>query len=213
MMNALAQNLDNNKMAPPDDIHEFFSAQIESHLNQMLGTAMTLTRNKSDAEDLVAETVERAWTKLESLQERDRLLPWMLRIMTNLFISDKRRAINKTPHEQFEEHPSDDDKPFSLFERLHQPFLLWWGNPEQMFLNQILGEDITSALDELPEKYRIAVILSDIEGLCYQEIADALEVPIGTVRSRLARGRSILQQSLWKHAQDRGLVNKPEQEQ
>jgi RNA polymerase sigma-70 factor (ECF subfamily) len=88
---------------------------------------------------------------------------------------------------------------------LHQPFLLWWGNPEQEFLTHLLQEDLERALAQLPEPYRLAVLLADVQGLSYQEIADALELPIGTVRSRLARGRSQLQKALWKHAQDAGL--------
>ena len=81
---------------------------------------------------------------------------------------------------------------FSLFERLHQPILLWWGNPEQEFLNGLLREDLQHALDLLPEQYRTAVVLVDIHEMRYSEVAECLGVPIGTVRSRLARGRGLL---------------------
>jgi RNA polymerase sigma-70 factor (ECF subfamily) len=94
---------------------------------------------------------------------------------------------------------------FSLFERLHQPFLLWWGTPEQDFLDRLLREDLIRAIEALPERFRIVVVLADVQGLSYLEIAGSLEVPIGTVRSRLARGRALLQKALWDHACDAGL--------
>jgi RNA polymerase sigma-70 factor (ECF subfamily) len=131
--------------------------------------------------------------------------------MTNTFISERRLVANKIHHESYVEE-SDDETPFSLFEQLHQPFLLWWGNPEQNFLNQLLREDIEKALDELPEHYRVMVILADVEGLTYQEISEAMDIPIGTVRSRLSRTRSQLQKLLWQHAEDRKLSATTEQE-
>ena len=88
---------------------------------------------------------------------------------------------------------------------MHQPFLLWFGNPEQEFLDKLLREDLERALAALPEPYRIVVVLSDLEELTYAEIAAALEIPIGTVRSRLARARCALQKRLWESAQAYGL--------
>ena len=93
----------------------------------------------------------------------------------------------------------------SLFERLHQPFLLWWGTPEQEFLNRLLREDLVRSIEALPELYRIVVVMADVQGFPYGEIACALEIPVGTVRSRLARGRALLQKALWEHACDAGL--------
>lgn len=185
---------------------DFFETNIEACLDRLYGTALRLTKNVSDAEDLVAETVMRGLDKIDSLKERDRFVHWLVRIMSNCFISDCRKKENRTPHEQYEEDVSESDTSFSLFDRLHQPFLLWWGTPEQEFLNKTLSEDISIAIDTLKDKYRIVVVLSDVEGMSYQEIADAIEVPIGTVRSRLARGRSMLQQLLWEHGKDRELV-------
>ncbi len=199
-------------MEAPFSQRDFFTQHIESHLDQLYGAAVRLTRNPHDAQDLVAETVSRAWAGIESLQDPNRLVPWMLRIMTNHFISERRKRVNRTPHEEYIEEPDGDEAPFSIFERLHQPILLWWGNPEQQFLDQLLKEDIESALDTLPESFRLVVVLADMEGLSYQEIAEALDVPIGTVRSRLARARSQLQKSLWTHALDKGLVEKPPRE-
>ena len=99
----------------------------------------------------------------------------------------------------------DEDADFWIFDRLHQPFLLWWSNPEQMFLHSVLRDDIERALDKLPETYRLVVIMADVEEFTYEEIAAALGVPIGTIRSRLSRGRSMLQKALWRQAKESGL--------
>jgi RNA polymerase sigma-70 factor (ECF subfamily) len=99
----------------------------------------------------------------------------------------------------------DEEGAFSIFERLHQPFLLWFDNPEQEFLDKLLREDLDRALAALPEHYRVVVVLADVEGLTYGEIAEALDVPVGTVRSRLNRARSALQRTLWTVARDHGL--------
>jgi RNA polymerase sigma-70 factor (ECF subfamily) len=104
------------------------------------------------------------------------------------------------------EETSEEEGTFSIFEQLHQPFLLWFANPEQRFLDELLREDLNRALTGLPEHYRIVVLLADVEGLKYSEIAQAIDVPVGTVRSRLARARSELQRALWKVAQEHGLL-------
>lgn len=193
-------------MTLPTSPREHFAQHVEAHLGQLYRTALRLTRNPHDAEDLVADTVERAWSCLDTLQDPTRLGSWILRIMTNHFISERRKAVYRTPHEEYIEEPEGDGAPFSIFERLHQPILLWWGNPEQQFLDQLLQEDVQAALDRLPDAFRVVIVLADVEGLKYHEIAETLDVPVGTVRSRLARARSLLQKSLWQHAVDKGLV-------
>jgi len=99
----------------------------------------------------------------------------------------------------------DDEQRFSIFERLHRPVLLWFATPEQEFLDSLLRDDLDRALAALPEHYRLVVVLADVEGLTYGEIAATLDVPVGTVRSRLARARSALQRALWSVAQEHGL--------
>lgn len=89
---------------------------------------------------------------------------------------------------------------------MHQPFLLWFGNPEQEFLDKLLREDIDRALAALPDCYRVVVIMSDLEEFSYAEIAQSLGIPVGTVRSRLARARSALQKALWRQARAYGLA-------
>lgn len=187
-------------------LQKVFVAHIEGGLNRLYGVALRLTRNPSDAEELVAETVARAWACLETLHDPERCVPWMIRIMTNLYISERRTVRSRTVHEEYMEEPDPDGDGFSLFDRLHQPFLLWWGNPEQAFLDQMDRRDIAAALDQLPESFRVVVMLSDVEGLTYQEIADSLNVPVGTVRSRLARARGQLQKTLWTLALEKGYV-------
>jgi RNA polymerase sigma-70 factor, ECF subfamily len=84
--------------------------------------------------------------------------------------------------------------------------LLWWGNPEKDFLNRLLAHDIERAVDALPATFRMVIVLSDTEGFSYQEMSEILKVPVGTIRSRLARGRGLLQKALWDHAKDAGLI-------
>ncbi len=201
------------QMTQPSPAREQFAQYIETSLGQLYGTAMRLTRNPDDAEDLVADTVERAWKSIESLEDPSRIGPWLMRIMTNHFISERRKAVHRTPHEEYIEEPESDEKPFSIFERLHQPILLWWGNPEQQFLDRLMREDIEAALGSLPDGFRVVIVLADVEGMKYHEIAESLGLPVGTVRSRLARARSQMQKCLWQHALDKGLVEQPPKEE
>jgi RNA polymerase sigma-70 factor (ECF subfamily) len=173
-------------------------------LDGLYGVALRLTRNRADAQDLVSEAVAKAWAHLDTLQDRNRFRGWLLRILTNTFLSEQRKGRLVSLDDAGAQ--DDEEEGFSLFEQLHQPFLLWWSDPEREFLNKLLREDLVRALDALPEAYRIVVILSDLEECTYQEIAQTLGVPVGTVRSRLARGRSILQKALWQHAQAAGLA-------
>jgi RNA polymerase sigma-70 factor (ECF subfamily) len=99
--------------------------------------------------------------------------------------------------------------PFSIFEQMHQPFLLWFGNPEQEFVDKLLREDLDRALASLPDCHRVVVVLADLEELSYGEIAEALGIPVGTVRSRLARARAALQKILWQQAREYGLKAAP----
>ncbi len=168
-------------------------------LPEPVGTARRLTRDRAAAEDLAAETVSRAWLRLGTLRDRCHFKGWMQRILTNLFLSRCRLEAARPEVEL------DVDVEFSLFERLHQPFLLWWSNPEQEFLDRVLREDIARAVDALPDHFRTVVVMADIQGYSYGEIAEWLAVPLGTVRSRLARGRALLQRALWEHARDAGL--------
>lgn len=184
----------------------WFAGEVERLLPALLGTALRLTRNRADAEDLVADAVAKAWIGLDSLHERGALPGWLFRILTNVFLTGRRAAaVRGIAEPLYEETVATND--FSLFERLHQPFLLWWGNPERAFLDRLLREDLERAIDALPDPFRIVVVLVEVQGCSYQEVAAALAIPIGTVRSRLARGRAALQEALWEHGRDAGLTS------
>lgn len=183
----------------------WFADQVDGLLPELYGAAVRLCRDRTDAEDLVAEAVCSAWEALPSLEDRGAFRAWVFRILNNTFVSSCRTASSKAEHEPFD--TTEDD--FSLFERLHQPILLWYGNPEQDFLNRLLRSDLERAIDGLPAPFREVVVLVEIQGLRYREVAELLELPIGTVRSRLARGRSRLQAALWDHALEEGLRDAP----
>ncbi len=188
-------------MPDPADDRAWFEQAVLQVLPELLGTARRLARNREDAEDLAAEAITRAWLHRATLRERDRFAGWILRIQTNLFLT-RRRSEASHPEMALDLEGEDD---FSLFERLHQPFLLWWSTPEQEFLDRLLREDLVRAIESLPDHFRIPVLLADVQGFSYGEIAESLAVPVGTVRSRLARGRALLQKALWAHACDAGL--------
>jgi RNA polymerase sigma-70 factor (ECF subfamily) len=186
-----------------------FETHVLAILGPLHGVARRLTKNEADAEDLVAESVTRAWQARASLADTRAFRAWMFRILTNTFISERRKMLARPREEQLVDESSEREDAFSLFERLHQPFLLWFANPEQEFLDKLLREDLDRALAALPEHYRVVVVLADVEGLKYGEIAEALDLPIGTVRSRLARARCALQRTLWSVARDHGLHTAP----
>jgi RNA polymerase sigma-70 factor, ECF subfamily len=190
----------------------WFCDEVRLALPGLYGMARRLTGSAADAEDLVSEAVAKAWGGLDGLADRNAFRGWVFRILTNEFISQKRKQNARPETEPYEEELLAADAPFSLFERLHQPFLLWWSDPERAFLRRLLREDIERAVNELPDEFRVAVELCDVQGFSYREIADALDVPLGTVKSRLARGRSLLQRSLWKHARDAGVVGRGQDE-
>jgi RNA polymerase sigma-70 factor (ECF subfamily) len=181
-----------------------FETQVLAILGPLHGVARRLTKNEADAEDLVAESVTRAWRARASLGDAGAFRAWMFRILNNTFISERRKTQVRPREELLVDEPGEEGA-FSIFERLHQPFLLWFANPEQEFLDKLLREDLERALAALPEHYRVVVVLADVEGLKYGEIAETLDVPVGTVRSRLARARSALQRTLWSVARDHGL--------
>lgn len=189
---------------PDADDRRFFEERVLRLMDRLYAAALRLTRERTEAEDLVAESVMRAWAKLDQLEDRQRFEGWIFRILANAFISTRRRR--STAEIACEEPPEASTEEFSIFGQFHQPFLLWWSSPEQAFLNKVLREDIEGALDRLPEVYRTVVVLVDVNGFPYAEVAEMLQIPVGTVRSRLKRGRSHLQRHLWEHARERGLV-------
>lgn len=194
-------------MCNDNDIKTWFSHCIETHMDSLYALALRLTRNAADAEDLVAESVAKAWSAIGSLDERAHFKPWMFRILHNGFISDYRKKAVRPQEVAFEDLASgEDDDVEPLLLQQSDDFLNWWANPEREFVNQLLGEDIMTAIERLPEAFRVVVVLINLEGLSYDEAAQVLEVSPGTIRSRMNRGRTLLQKALWEHARDAGLI-------
>lgn len=174
-------------------------------VDDLYRVATQLTGRSDTAEDLVADTLARACERFRQLRDHSKVKQWLLRILTNTFISNYREQKKHRATVSFDEQG---DEGFSLFDQLSVPFLLWYHNPERDLINKLLDEDIQKAIAALPEQFRVAVVLCDVEGLSYDEIAGTLNIPIGTVRSRVARGRSMLQKQLWTYAREAGIVPK-----
>lgn len=193
---------------------EWFEREVTRLMDRLYGTALRLVRHTQDAEDIVAEAVGTAWARREELRDPDRFEAWLFRILNNTFINHLRRRRSRQDQELSRDSAEDDTgdaSEFSLFAKLHQPFLLWWGTPEEEFLRHLLQEDIQRAIDGLPDAFRVVVVLVEVQGHTYEEVAQTLGIPLGTVRSRLSRGRSLLQHSLWRQARDAGIVPGPGQ--
>lgn len=180
----------------------FFRAEIERLTDRLYAIALRLTGNSAAAEDLVSESVLKAWSNLGQLKDRQSFSKWVMRILTNTFLSGCRKA-REEPTIPIE---MEGEERFSLFEQLHQPFLLWWSNPERDLINKLLRKDLEKALDDLPNGFRAVVVMVEVEGYSYVEVAEMLGIPVGTVRSRLSRARSMLQRALWQQAREAGLI-------
>ena len=194
-------------MTDHEDLKTFFSRGIEDNMDALYGTALRLARSGADAEDLVAESVSRAWSAIETLQDRQRFRPWLFRILHNCFISNYRRDVVRPPEDSL--GVRDDEELATLLNDQPDEFLVWWANPEREFFNNMLGSAIMAAIDDLPDAFRATIILVNVEGLTYDEAAEALGVPPGTIRSRMKRGRTMLQKALWEHARDAGIAAQP----
>lgn len=182
---------------------ENFTNDAMQFAPQLFATALRMTRNRADAEDLVQETFLKGWRAFESYQEGTNLRAWLFRIMTNTFIN-KYNAQQRRPQES----ELDEVEELFLFRRMgafDQSKITH--SAEDQMLELFTDDEVKNAIEELPETFRIPVLLSDVEGFSYKEIAEMLEVPIGTVMSRLHRGRKAMQKMLYEYAKERGLVD------
>lgn len=195
-------------MSEQVDTRAFFSQGIEECMDPLYGVALRLTRNREDAEDLVAEAVAKAWSAIGSLQDRTRFRSWLFRILHNHFVTDYRKKSIRPQEEHVEEAFIDEGEGdvVSILDEQSDEFLKWWATPEKALYNKLLGEKIMSAIDELPNAFRVTIQLVNVEGLGYDEAAEVLGVPTGTVRSRMKRGRTLLQKALWREAKEAGLT-------
>jgi RNA polymerase sigma-70 factor (ECF subfamily) len=182
---------------------EDFTHDAMQHAPQLFSTAMRMTRNRSDAEDLVQETFIKAWRSFTTYQQGTNLRAWLFRIMTNTYIN-KYNAQQRKPAET----ELDDVEELFLYKRLgavDQSQLSQ--SAEDQMLSLFTDDEVKKALEELPDQFRIPVLMSDVEGFSYKEIAEILEIPLGTVMSRLHRGRKSMQKMLYEYAKERGLIN------
>lgn len=192
-----------SQAAPPEDpvLRERFERDVLPLLTNLYGAALRMTRNPQDAEDLVQETYLRAYRGFEGFREGTNLRAWIYRILTNTFINSYR----KKQREPVTVSVSDEDTPdWYLYDRIGSSVAE--PSAESEVLEQIPDEDVQRALEDLPEVFRMAVLLADVEGFSYKEMAEILDIPIGTVMSRLHRGRKALQRALWETVRERGLV-------
>jgi RNA polymerase sigma-70 factor (ECF subfamily) len=178
-----------------------FEVDLLGHLDTLYGVSCRMTKSTTEAEDLVQDTVVKAMRSRDQFTPGTNLKAWLLRILTNTFINRYRRG-------GMERDLLDGPDADSLTDA-------WVGantmramrDPETQALTPLVEAEVQRALDELPDEFRLAVILSDIEELSYKEIADAMGCPIGTVMSRLHRGRRMLQKTLREHAVAMGIVD------
>lgn len=194
-------------MSEQADNKIFFGNKIEELSESMYYLALRLTKNSADAQDLVADAVIKAWTAFGKLEDRSRFRPWIFRILHNTFISDYRKKSVRPLETPYQEEAGEG--PVEVVNLLiEQPneFLSWWGNPEREFVNDLLAEDLVKAIESLPEAFRLTIVLVNVEGLSYDDAADVLGVAPGTIRSRMRRGRTLLQKMLWDQAKDAGLT-------
>jgi RNA polymerase sigma-70 factor (ECF subfamily) len=196
-------------MSGQQELKAWFTRSVKENMDSLYSVARRLTSHNTDAEDLVAESVAKAWQGIDGLDERDRFRPWIFRILHNCFISDYRKRAVRPQETAYEDVAGIDgsEEVSNLLIKQPNDFLEWWGNPEKEFVNNLLGDDIIKAIDCLPESFRITILLVNVEGLTYDEAAEALGVPPGTVRSRMKRGRTLLQKQLWEHARDAGFLS------
>lgn len=183
-----------------------FEADAMPFMNQLYSAAMRMTRNAADAEDLVQETYLKGYRGYERFQEGTNLRAWLFRILTNNYINTYRKKQRRPKESDLE-----DVEDMFMYRRMGGDTTAVLGkSAEDQLMEHITDSRVKEAVEDLPEQYRIAVLLADVEGFPYKEIAEILDIPIGTVMSRIHRGRKALQKALLDFGTERGLVDPPE---
>jgi RNA polymerase sigma-70 factor (ECF subfamily) len=181
-----------------------FADQAMEYMPQLYSAALRMTRNASDAEDLVQETYLKAFRGFGGFKEGTNLKAWLYRILTNTFINSY-RSKKRRP----DETELDEVEDLYLYRRLGGLEAVQAGrSAEDELMDWFTDAEVKDAIEHLPENFRLAVLLADVEGFSYKEIAEILEIPIGTVMSRLHRGRKALQKELYEYALQRGLTDR-----
>ena len=182
-----------------DDRDRLFAEQAIPLIDQLFGAALGMTRNRADAEDLVQETFMRAYTKFHQYQQGTNIKAWLYRILTNTYITHYRKAQRSPKRSGGEEV---EDWQLAAAASHDEKGLV---SAEAEALDNIPSSELRTALESLSEDQRVVVLLSDVEGFAYKEIADMLDIPIGTVMSRLHRGRKNLREGLSALAAEYGI--------
>ena len=182
-----------------------FAAQAMEHAPQLYSAALRMTRNRSDAEDLVQDTMLRAYRSFATFTEGTNLRAWLFRILTNAYIN-RYRAKQRRPDETDLAEVED----LYLYRRVGSfETAAASMSAEDQFMDIFTDDEVKAALENLPDNFRLPVILADVEGFAYKEIAEMLDIPVGTVMSRPHRGRKAMQRELYGFALERGLVEAP----
>jgi RNA polymerase sigma-70 factor (ECF subfamily) len=178
-----------------------FADQAMQYAPQLYSAAMRMTRNRADAEDLVQEAFLKGFRSFHTFKEGTNLRAWLFRILTNTYINKYRKK-----QRSFDESDLGDIEDLYLYKRMgtfDDPSI--GRSAEESLMEMLPDDEVKQALENLPENFRMPVILADVQGFAYKEIAEILEIPIGTVMSRLHRGRKQMQKALHDYAIDRGL--------
>ena len=183
----------------PNRTKQEFEELALQHLDPLYSAALRLTKNERDAEDLVQDTCMRAYRFFDKFERGTNIKAWLFKILTNTFINRYRRKVKERTVVEGVER-----------EAVHERFVSrdatdFAANPEQYFFDRLLSDDVLRAIDSLPIDFRLVVILADLQEFSYKEIAEILECPVGTVMSRLFRGRKLLQKNLREYAEGQGV--------
>lgn len=176
-----------------------FEREALPHMDALLRTALRMTKNEADAEDLVQETFVKAYRFWDKFEQGSNCRAWLFKIMTNIFINDY-RSKSRAPQAVDVDDIDDNYLYRHLTTSGHEE------NPEGQFFAKIFDDDVKKAIEELPDDFRMVVVLSFLEGFSYQEIADIADLQLGTVKSRLHRGRKLLQKQLYDYAVRNGFI-------
>lgn len=180
-----------------------FQELLQPVLDSAFATALRFTRNRADAEDLVQEAALLAWRGFGSFVEGSNFRAWFFRILTNSFFSSYRKRKRQGTEVELEDVPE-----LYMYSQTEDLGLhAEYRDPAAVVMGKIATEHVEAAIAALPEEYRVAASLYFVQDFSYQEIADVIGVPVGTVRSRLHRGRRLLQKVLWSIAEERGIVS------
>lgn len=184
----------------PTERSEFEALTLE-HMDALYGAALRLTRSAKDAEDLVQDTFLKAFRFFDSFERGTNIKAWLFKIQTNTFINKYRRKVKER---EVAEAPAE-DVVLDRFVSAEQVRALQ--DPEGDFFGQLLSDEVVEALEQVPVDFRMVVILADIQGFSYKEIAEIVGCPVGTVMSRLFRGRRLLQKQLYEYAIREGIIS------